>query len=412
MWPPRGHLWLQSLSVVFAAQQTPLVRAVEFDGTFQANTSIVNDAFEKYVEEQMQRWQVPGIAMAVLEGKNTWMKVRRVLTAPYFLLMLIGQQGFGYANTNKDPVTTSTLFYCGSMTKSLTAAAMSQLVDESDKYSNINWTSKVSHLLPEFVLSDEWATKHITVEDCLSHRTGYPTHDNTGLYGNSSERMLHNLRNLPMSYEPREKWQYSNIMYGAMGHLIERLTNTTLANYFRDRLWRPMGMNSTYLHPADALANGETLCQAFYWNNDTKEYGVVPWKDEHNVAAAGMTLSSVKDWSKYLRHLIEESEPISKAGHAAVKEPRMLGLPLPYFVGSIYYGFGWESTVFQNENIWWHSGLVDRMMSIMVIIPNRKFAFVIMMNASRQPALDSILMEALYDHFKVPDVERVDVAAS
>ena len=75
MWPPRGHLWLQSLSVVLAAQQTPLVRAVEIEGSFQANTSIVNDEFEKYVEEQMQRWQVPGIAMAVLEGKNTWLKV-------------------------------------------------------------------------------------------------------------------------------------------------------------------------------------------------------------------------------------------------------------------------------------------------------------------------------------------------
>lgn len=288
----------------------------------------------------------------------------------------------------------------------MTAAALSQLVDES----SVQWDSVVSSLMPDFVLSDSWATNHITVTDALSHRTGYPSHDNTGLYGNSSERMIQNLRNLPMSYEPRVKWQYCNIMYGAMGHLVEILSNKSLAEYFKHHLWKPMGMDNTYLHPDDALARGETLCQPFYWNNDTNTYGVVEWKDEHNVAGAGMAISSVSDWAKYLRHMIDESGPISKAGHAALKEPKMLATPLPYFVGPLYYAFGWQSTVFQNENIYFHSGLVDRMMSIMVMIPSRRFGFVIMTNASRQPALDSILMEALYDHFQVPEVERIKVA--
>lgn len=41
---------------------------------------IADKAFEKYVEGQMSKWHVPGLAIALLDGNRTWTKVRKHLT--------------------------------------------------------------------------------------------------------------------------------------------------------------------------------------------------------------------------------------------------------------------------------------------------------------------------------------------
>lgn len=74
--------------------------------------------------------------------------------------MLIELQGFGYASLEtRTPVEPHTLFYTGSTTKSFVAAGLSLLIDNASDYSNIQWTTPISHLLrDDFVLSDDWAT--------------------------------------------------------------------------------------------------------------------------------------------------------------------------------------------------------------------------------------------------------------
>lgn len=299
------------------------------------------------------------------------------------------------------------------MTKSLTAAAISLLVDQSQDYNGIQWSTPVSSLLREdFVLSDDWATSHITVADVLCHRTGYAMHDYAGPFLNSSVNMVRSLRHLPMAGESRARWMYSNLMYATMGYLIETLTGISLAKFFRDRLWLPMGMRNTYLHPDDALTGEGTLAVPYYWDNDTEAYGEIPWRDEKNIAGAGMAISSILDWSRYLRHMIDETGPISEAGHRILKLPHMVVKENEQlFTGPVHYGFGWFGSVFQGEPVWWHSGLVNNMMSMMLMIPNKKFGFVIMLNSENTPALDSIIAKTLYDFFDVEEGKRQNLEA-
>lgn len=171
-------------------------------------------------------------------------------------------------------------------------------------------------------------------------------------------------------------------------------------------------MYETYLHPDDALAVGGDLARPYYWNNDTETYNAIPWRDETNIAGAGMAISSVNDWSRYLRHMIYSTGPISPAGHAALRAANtVVEQKDRLFTGPSWYGFGWQSSVFQNEQVWWHSGLVDSMMSIMVMVPSRKFGFVLTMNSEGTPALDSMIARTLYDYFQVGETERFDMKA-
>jgi len=161
------------------------------------------------------------------------------------------QQGYGIATYPDTKVTPSTLYYTGSTTKAFTAAAMSLLVDDNANYSNVQWETPIIKLIPEdFMLSDEWATNHITIEDALSHRSGLPRHDYS--YGGNYEGKTPSLqaavraiRYLPLTAQPRTKFQYCNIMYGVASHIIQTLTGKWLGDVLRERIWEPLGMKAT-----------------------------------------------------------------------------------------------------------------------------------------------------------------------
>lgn len=172
-----------ALSVTVAlgvTQQIPLAWQTDTEdsgGTSPGDLPFSTADLEEYIEDVMDRWHAPGMAVAVINGEHTWENVCNhwcdSLSCHFFLKhithrptrssgskLLIQEQGFGYASLDpKMPVTPHTLFYTGSTTKSFTAAGLSLLIDNASDYSNIKWETPVSQLLREdFVLSDDWAT--------------------------------------------------------------------------------------------------------------------------------------------------------------------------------------------------------------------------------------------------------------
>jgi len=130
-----------------------------------------------------------------------------------------------------------------STTKAFTAAAMSLLCDDDSKHPNVRWTTPVYTLIrDDFVLKDEYATSHSTIEDILSHRTGIPSHNFS--YGGTHEAkiqtlkdVVRSLRHFPMTTELRSKYQYSNIAFATAAYIIETLEGVSLGDFLRERIW-------------------------------------------------------------------------------------------------------------------------------------------------------------------------------
>jgi CubicO group peptidase (beta-lactamase class C family) len=128
---------------------------------------------------------------------------------------------------------------------------MSLLVDDNANFSNVQWETPIVKLVPDdFMLSDEYATNHITIEDALSHRSGLPRHDYSygGHYDGKKPSLkgaVRALRHLPLTAEPRTKFQYCNQMYGVASHVIETLTGKWLGDVLKERIWGPLKMKST-----------------------------------------------------------------------------------------------------------------------------------------------------------------------
>lgn len=337
------------------------------------------------------------------------------------------QKGFGYASlTAKTPVTPETLFFTASTTKSFTAAGLSLLIDNS---SSLDWTTPISTLLrDDFVLSDDWATAHITIEDALCHRTGYPRHDLS--VGNDTRELVRSLRHLPMSAEPRARFQYNNMMFATAGYLVSTLTGGLgLGAFFHRYLWAPMGMNGTFFNDDDpeflrARAEGRVeLATPYWWVPDqppsttttttTTPGGryVQALNVGQSVAAdggAGAVISNVRDYAQYLRVMMAEAGPVSKAGHAALKRARTIHhLNEDMFTGPVMYGLGWMTGVFENHQVFWHTGTVPAFVTFMVMIPSKNWGVVVMSN-SNSYVRELVTYRAMYDFFGVEEARRRD----
>ena len=114
--------------------------------------------FTEHVNELMEQWHIPGLAIALIQDDT------------------VASNGYGKAALDPErPVTADTLFDIASSSKSLTAAAVGILVADNEHYPQVQWNSDISNLMPhDFRLSGSSYTEEITVEDILSHRTGYP----------------------------------------------------------------------------------------------------------------------------------------------------------------------------------------------------------------------------------------------
>lgn len=115
-----------------------------------------SSAFRQHVEALMEQYHLPGLSIAVSQNDTT------------------ESTGFGVSSrVAQKAATADTLYDIASSSKSLTAASVALLVEDNEKFPEVQWTTPLHELLPEdFVMPTPELTKRITVEDILSHRTG------------------------------------------------------------------------------------------------------------------------------------------------------------------------------------------------------------------------------------------------
>ena len=87
-------------------------------------------AIDAFVESEMQALRVPGLALAIVQGDQ-----------------IVHLKGFGHADPTGRPVTPQTPFILGSVSKSFTALAVLQLVEQG----TLTLTPRSSTTCPPFV---------------------------------------------------------------------------------------------------------------------------------------------------------------------------------------------------------------------------------------------------------------------
>jgi CubicO group peptidase (beta-lactamase class C family) len=166
------------------------------------------------------------------------------------------------------PMERDTLFRIASMTKPVTTLAAMMLVEEG----KLRLDDPVTRWLPELggmlVLEDAAgpldkarpAGREITVEDLMTHRAGlaygftsvgpiaYAHEDKLGsplVNPKTPDEWLKALGELPLSYEPGERFHYSHAT-DVLGFLVARIEGKPLGQMLKDRIFAPLGMDETF----------------------------------------------------------------------------------------------------------------------------------------------------------------------
>ena len=267
------------------------------------------------------------------------------------------------------------------------------MVENATGFPDVKWSTPLSHLLPrDFALADDYYSSHITLEDALSHRSGLPRHDLAYGWDNASTiDVVRTMRHLPLTAEPRTRWQYCNLMYAAVGTIVERLTSDRLENVLREWIWEPIGMRSTMFSPKAAqrsrYSNGqERLARGYFWRED--HYISEPYIDLEPLAGAGATISSVNDYALWAQALlnagVNHTSPMNGPLYQSVTAPRSIiaesGSPsqsLP-----LLYALGWFLLMLGPHRVVTHGGSVVGFGAEMYILPDEGFAFVSVANTA------------------------------
>lgn len=289
-------------------------------------------------------------------------------------------------------MTLDTLFPTCSTTKAFTAAAVSIVIEGSKSSpSPINWDTPVSSLIKDdFVLADEYATTHTTLEDALSHRSGLSGHFGAMRWAHPNESLrdaVRKLRYLPLAYPPRTTWDYCNHMYMVVSHALEQRTGIELGSFLQERIWDPLGMKDTYFSIQDILQCPSTalrLARGYSYPPETHCYTPEPYMNYCPTTGTGAIVSTVLDYTKWLRALIYKSPPLSSHivdplihSRSILSDTDPLDPPSPFHL----YGLGWCVDAYCGEQFYWHSGSWPGFGIMVGFAPDSEFGFAIMGNA-------------------------------
>lgn len=325
---------------------------------------------DRRVSALMEEWEVPGVAVAVVDGSH-------VMTKGY------GVRRLG----SEEKVTSQTLFSLGSITKTFTASALALL--ESDGL--VSYTDPVIRHYSDLQLYDAYATQELTLEDLIAHRSGLPANGGDFLWYHRNVRqedLLGRLRHLGPSTGFRETFGMQNLLYLAAAKVIDRASGVPWQDYLDKRFFKPLVMTSTTTSP-HAFDEFEDV--AFPHADQEGEIAEIGRVDLSAVAPAGALVSNASDLGKWIRFHLKhkkqlEAVRIEEAAVEGLHQPAVvvgksdewrLRFPAAKFLS---YGRGFFTYLYRGETVVAHTGNVDGMSSILLMIPEKNLGIAVLTN--------------------------------
>jgi CubicO group peptidase (beta-lactamase class C family) len=199
------------------------------------------DQLDDLVFAQMKKRGITGLSLAIIDGGK-----------------IVREQGYGFTDkSGKTPVTSSTLFQAGSVSKPVAALGALHLVDKGLLALDEDVNTK---LRTWKVPQNKFTDAHIvTLRLLLSHTSGMTVHGfpgyAVGLPLPTLTQVLNgekpaNTSAIRVDRTPGKEWRYSGGGYVVMQQLVIDATGQPFARYMDETVLKPLGMvSSTYSQP-------------------------------------------------------------------------------------------------------------------------------------------------------------------
>jgi D-alanyl-D-alanine carboxypeptidase len=213
--------------------------------------------------QSIARISVPAINVAEIDSVIASVVADKKLVGVSAGIMQDGKvvlnKGYGLRSLSpREPVTPTTMFPIGSVTKQFVCSA-ALLLDEDDK---LEMEDPVSKYVPNATRA-----KDITLLDLGQHVAGYRDYYPLDFVvpemqkDEPADTIIARYATRPLDFEPGSRWSYSNTGFTILGKAIESASGEDLGAFLAKRIFTPLGMTRTAYDPATTdtgMAKGYT----------------------------------------------------------------------------------------------------------------------------------------------------------
>jgi uncharacterized protein YbbC (DUF1343 family)/CubicO group peptidase (beta-lactamase class C family) len=184
------------------------------------------------VETEIARKQLPGaVVLAGRQGKVVWRRA----------------YGNRALEPQAEPMTVDTIFDLASLTKVVATATSIMILVERGQ---VRLGDPVARYIPEFA---EMGKRNITVEQLLTHRSGFMPDNDIKDYEQGPAKAFENIWHLAPIAEAGSRFIYSDVNYIVLAELLRRVSGKPLDEFTAENIFRPLGMKDTGFKPAARL---------------------------------------------------------------------------------------------------------------------------------------------------------------
>ena len=344
---------------------------------------------DTYMEGILRDWNAPGIGIGVVRGDE-----------------LVFAQGYGHRDCgSRLPFTPRTLFQIASNTKLFTAVAAGMLVEEG----KLTWDKPVREAVPAIRFGNDQLDNQVTLRDMLAHRTGITRHDTIWYKSDFTRRELFERVRLMAPREPlRQTFLYNNMMYAAVGYLIELLSGSSWEEFVRERILAPLGMGGA-IFSVPAMVRAEDHAVPYTERRDSSELHRIPhYEDQAGIAPAGAMITSVQEVSRWLTALMSDGchrgvQVLPSSVLKATLEPAM---PLPNTEGetrgfwemlNCAYGMGRMTGSYRGHLLTFHGGAIGGCYSQVSYMPLQRLGVIVYVIGNHCAALTNVVGYHVYE---------------
>ena len=340
-------------------------------------------AIRQYIREQLDKDALPSLAVAVAkDGRIVW------------------EEGFGRADREKRlPANEHTPYSLASLSKPITTTGLMVLVSQGkidlDKPAN-------DYLGSARLVARVGNATEATVRRVADHTAGLPLHYQF-FYGDepwrrpSMDETLLRYGNLINA--PGERYEYSNLGYGVLDYVIERVSGQSYAEFMRREVFLPLGLTRTAVDIPTAVAP----YAATRYGRDGLPIPLYDFDHPGGSAVYSSAHDLVRFGMFHLKNRLTGARPI--LDDAAIDE---MHRPTGGVKDGNGYGIGFDNRERHGYRVVSHTGGMGGVSTAMWLVPEANLAIVALANASTglpHQVADRIAAELLAN-WKLPDPQE------